>query len=63
MVELKVRLIYKDKNQLNNIIRKYAIQNSHDIKFVKNDNIRIKAICNEDECYWFLYAYKSKNDS
>lgn len=36
------------------------MQNNYDIKFLKNDNTRIRAICSDSDCSFILYTYKSK---
>lgn len=51
IVELKVWLIFTNGNQLGSAIRDYAIHNGHDIIFVKNDIVRIRAICSGSECF------------
>lgn len=56
---LSVGLCFKNIKDLRMTLKQYAIRNSFDIEYVKNDKSCITAKCSNKDCKWRLHAYLS----
>ncbi|KAJ8627982.1 hypothetical protein MRB53_021289 [Persea americana] len=53
---LSIGLSFKDVNMLRMVLRQYAIRNSFNINYLKNDKTRLTAVCSDQTCNWRLHA-------
>ncbi|XP_073152507.1 uncharacterized protein [Henckelia pumila] len=61
--ELKLGLVFSSKKEAKFAIESYCIREGRPVKFVKNDNIRLWAKCNDDNCHWKIHVAKMSNDN
>ncbi|XP_073023113.1 uncharacterized protein [Primulina eburnea] len=61
--ELKLGLVFSTKKEAKFTIESHCIREGRPVKFVKNDNIRLWAKCNDDKCCWRIHVAKMTNDS
>ncbi|XP_073307088.1 uncharacterized protein [Primulina huaijiensis] len=61
--ELKLGLVFSSKKEAQLTIESQCIREGRPVKFVKNDNIRLWAKCNDDNCCWMIHVAKMTNDS
>ncbi|KAK4841307.1 hypothetical protein QYF36_002468 [Acer negundo] len=46
-----------EKDIFRKAIRAHVVKHRRDVKFKKNDQHRIRAICKSEACNWFVYAF------
>ncbi|RYR62423.1 hypothetical protein Ahy_A04g019984 [Arachis hypogaea] len=61
-LRLQVGMKFNTKQKFRDVVREFTIQEGRGIKFVKNDNIRCKAVCQVQECSWVVYASRDHED-
>lgn len=55
-------MIFSDREALKEAIKQYGRRNRYNLKFVRNEKLRVKAICKE-KCTWVLWGSKmSRSD-
>ncbi|KAK0590542.1 hypothetical protein LWI29_028567 [Acer saccharum] len=52
----KVGMLFGTADIFRNTIRAHAVKHMRDVKFKKNDQHRIRAVCKSEACNWFVYA-------
>lgn len=58
-----VDMCFRGKMQLKDAITRYALKKKVNIKFIKNDRDRLRAVCMRKGCTWLLHAsYNSRSD-
>ncbi|KAG6525668.1 hypothetical protein ZIOFF_015634 [Zingiber officinale] len=62
-LELKLGLVFNSKKEAKFTIESHCIRQERPVKFVKNDNIRLWAKCNDDNCCWMIHVAKMTNDN
>nr|XP_027103297.1 uncharacterized protein LOC113724609 [Coffea arabica] len=60
--KIKLRQIFSFFKELKEAIRTWNIRRERSFKFIKSDNIRVRAICPKDGCDWCIYARRMKGD-
>ncbi|XP_073304581.1 uncharacterized protein [Primulina huaijiensis] len=60
---LKLDMIFCSKKEAKFAIQTHCIRRGMVVNFVKNDNIRLWAKCNNDDCRWIIHVAKMTNDS
>ena len=60
--KIKLRQIFSSFKELKEAIRTWNIRRGRSFKFIKSDNIRVRAICPKDGCDWCIYARRMKGD-
>ncbi|XP_073064187.1 uncharacterized protein [Primulina eburnea] len=61
--DLKLGMIFCSKKEAKFAIQTHCIRRGMAVNFVKNDNIRLWAKCNNDDCRWIIHVAKMTNDS
>ncbi|RYR47934.1 hypothetical protein Ahy_A07g033916 isoform D [Arachis hypogaea] len=62
-LQLQVGMKFNTKQDFRDAVREFTIQEGRRIKFVKNDNVRCRAVCQVEECSWVVYASRDHEDS
>lgn len=52
---------FSSKEEFKEAVTIYSIHNGYDIKYAKNDKIRVRVVC-QDGCEWFAYCAKLPNE-
>jgi len=61
--QFAVDMCFRGKDQLKDAIERYALKMKINIRYVKNEKKRIRAICRWKGCPWLLYAsHNSRSD-
>nr|XP_025628728.1 uncharacterized protein LOC112721920 [Arachis hypogaea] len=55
-LRLVVGMTFTTKMEFKEAVREYCIQEGRRIWFKKNDNVRMRAVCKDENCGWFVYA-------
>ncbi|RYR31254.1 hypothetical protein Ahy_B01g056049 [Arachis hypogaea] len=55
-LRLAVGMIFTTKMEFKEAVREYCIQEGRRIWFKKNDNVRMRAVCKDENCGWLVYA-------
>ncbi|XP_016168737.2 uncharacterized protein LOC107611306 [Arachis ipaensis] len=61
-LKLEVSMIFKSKQHFMNATRDYTIQWGRNINFIKNDNVRVRAVCKIEGCPWVVYCACNKQN-
>ncbi|RYQ92126.1 hypothetical protein Ahy_B09g098269 [Arachis hypogaea] len=61
-LQLQVGMKFNTKQEFREAMREFTIQEGRGIKFVKNDNIRCRAVRQVEECAWVVYASRDHED-
>nr|XP_025702470.1 uncharacterized protein LOC112803149 [Arachis hypogaea] len=61
-LQLQVGMKFNTKQEFREAMREFTIQEGRGIKFVKNDNIRCRAVYQVEECAWIVYASRDYKD-
>ncbi|RYR28535.1 hypothetical protein Ahy_B01g052682 isoform A [Arachis hypogaea] len=62
-LQLQVGMKFNTKQEFRDAVREFTIQEGRRIKFVKNDNVRCRAVCQVEECSWVVYASRDHEHS
>ncbi|RYR62468.1 hypothetical protein Ahy_A04g020075 [Arachis hypogaea] len=62
-LQMQVGMKFNTKQDFRDAVREFTIQEGRRIKFVKNDNVRCRAVCQVEECKWVVYASRNHEDS
>ena len=61
--QFAVDMCFRGKDQLKDAIERYALKMKINIRYVKNEKKRIRAVCRWKGCPWLLYAsHNSRSD-
>ncbi|BAF23783.2 Os08g0432600 [Oryza sativa Japonica Group] len=61
--QFAVDMCFRGKDQLKDAIERYALKKKINIRYVKNEQKRIRAVCRWKGCPWLLYAsHNSRSD-
>ena len=61
--QFAVDMCFRGKDQLKDAIERYALKMKINIRYVKNEQKRIRAVCRWKGCPWLLYAsHNSRSD-
>ncbi|XP_025700415.1 uncharacterized protein [Arachis hypogaea] len=55
-LRLTVEMTFTTKMEFKEAVREYCIQEGRRIWFKKNDNVRMRAVCKDENCGWLVYA-------
>ena len=58
----KLWMIFKSHKEVKEAVKSYSIKHGKEIKFKKNESIRVRAVC-KDGCPWVLFASKMHDSS
>lgn len=56
IIMLKEGLIFDNVNHFKDILARYTIQEGINLKKLKNDKVRVTAMCNNNDCSWRIHA-------
>ncbi|RYR01298.1 hypothetical protein Ahy_B06g080163 [Arachis hypogaea] len=62
-LQLQVGMKFNTKQDFRDAVREFTIQEGRRIKFVNNDNVRCRAVCQVEECSWVVYTLRDHEDS
>ncbi|GAA0168466.1 hypothetical protein LIER_23178 [Lithospermum erythrorhizon] len=54
---------FVDQVKLKKAIDTYNIKYERDIKYVRNEKERVRAVCKDDNCKWFIYAKRLSGET
>ncbi|KAK1589251.1 hypothetical protein Q3G72_031983 [Acer saccharum] len=52
----RIGMVFANADDFRNAIRAHAVKHRRSIKFKKNDKNRIRAVCNDERCKWFVFG-------
>ncbi|KAL0292264.1 UNVERIFIED_CONTAM: hypothetical protein Sradi_6996400 [Sesamum radiatum] len=55
-------MIFSTKKEFRQAVQSHAILTKRTLKFIKNDKIRVYAVCTGEDCQWKITAIKVKNE-
>ncbi|XP_062020915.1 uncharacterized protein LOC133737360 [Rosa rugosa] len=61
--EFKLKQKFATVQVLRDALREHAIQGGWEYIFIKNDKTRLRVVCKEDNCPFFLFASKMQHES
>lgn len=61
-VEFKVGMLFGSATEFRAAVREYAIKNGKNVKFVRNEKTRVRAVC-RDGCRWMIFAFSMQNQN
>ncbi|KAG8363956.1 hypothetical protein BUALT_Bualt19G0076300 [Buddleja alternifolia] len=61
--KLVTGLLFTNVAEFKSVVRSHAITWQRDIKFVKNDDKRVRAKCREKKCGWVMHASRTRDKS
>ncbi|KAG9139439.1 hypothetical protein Leryth_021587, partial [Lithospermum erythrorhizon] len=51
-----IGMLFSSREELKDAIDTYNIKDARDIKYAKNEKGRVRAVCKDASCKWFIYA-------
>ncbi|XP_025671900.1 uncharacterized protein [Arachis hypogaea] len=61
-LKLQVGMKFNTKQEFKDVVQEFTIQEERWIKFIKQDSVRCRAVCQVDECCWIEYASRDHED-
>ncbi|GAA0142892.1 hypothetical protein LIER_03692 [Lithospermum erythrorhizon] len=53
-----IGMFFSCRVELKAAIDTLSIKDARDVKYIRSENKRVRAICKDDECKWYIYARK-----
>ncbi|XP_028788237.1 uncharacterized protein LOC114744204 [Neltuma alba] len=54
--QFKLGMEFTSIGQFKNVVREYALLNGYELKFIKNDKVRCRVKCAQEECKWLMFV-------
>ncbi|XP_016164255.1 uncharacterized protein LOC107606740 [Arachis ipaensis] len=61
-LKFEVSMVFKSKQHFMAATRDYTIQWGRNIRFSKNDKVRVRAVCKCEDCPWVVYCAHNPSD-
>ncbi|GAA0173928.1 hypothetical protein LIER_27429 [Lithospermum erythrorhizon] len=58
-----IGILFSCRVELKTAIDTLSIKDARDVKYIRNENKRVRVVCRDDECKWYIYARKLSGET
>ncbi|PQM32637.1 uncharacterized protein Pyn_32820 [Prunus yedoensis var. nudiflora] len=61
--KFELGMLFTDCKVFRDAVREYSILQNRDIVFIRNEALKLKAVCGDPDCGWMIYASKMQHEN
>ncbi|CAL9007887.1 unnamed protein product [Prunus brigantina] len=61
--KFEIGMLFSDCKVFRAAVREYSILQNRDVVFIRNEALKLKAVCGDPDCGWMIYASKMQHDN
>ncbi|XP_020411996.1 uncharacterized protein LOC18788539 [Prunus persica] len=61
--KFEIGLLFSDCKVFRAAVREYSILQNRDVVFIRNEALKLKAVCGDPDCEWMIYASKMQHEN
>ncbi|CAB4279543.1 unnamed protein product [Prunus armeniaca] len=61
--KFEIGMLFSDCKVFRAAVREYSILQNRDVVFIRNEALKLKAVCGDPDCGWMIYASKIQHDN
>ncbi|CAB4279000.1 unnamed protein product [Prunus armeniaca] len=61
--KFEIGMLFTDCKVFRAAVREYSILQNRDVVFIRNEALKLKAVCGDSDCGWMIYASKMQHEN